>query len=579
MGEGQGGPEREFTRPFGEGDFSRIERVEGTSQEMREKQWKKEDEIGRHYDHLMEERKELTEKAEKLPLRDLSTVFDYEVANDEQIRTIRDEWVEKLRSETTFLKPLDKIGIELFKDDLTDQPAFEGERITFKSKDIIRRRVAEGRSVDGISSNFSQDTDIGFMQPDLRIQMWHFLKNGDIDPSSNILVHELLHRYHNKSGKRANRILTEAGAYYNGIFTDGSGHSMTRIADVLSKPREEEGYGMNKDKVIKALEVVSGMHGLGFPEDQINNLIATSHFDPKRQQFYPIFGLMKERMKKHGIDHLDQQALYDLLRINNGNQRMKARLAMAEVIESHFPLEELQEKKKATIDKRVSIPDYFVDGKKADAKKLHQLIVIPNNETYPYDPKGKRTGIIFGFFPTGEKYKGKETLMYQIGRFEADGKNSKLDFAKSAGEMKPFLDQLKQQGPKIDIMSKKLTALDSFYGDTFKDSALNREILRALISKEEAGEVLKELIEYFDNYLDAMEGQLVLIIGNKEYRKNPEETKKKVDSYALFLNKHLAFFNVLGLDLSKSHEKESEQASRVEELIGRVREKFDEEPK
>ncbi|MEK7508663.1 MAG: hypothetical protein AAB568_02290 [Patescibacteria group bacterium] len=452
--------------------------------------------IGKRYDALLAERETLSQELEKFEYRDYGIIFNSEVADDKKINEVVEEWLKKVRSETRFLEPIDNLGIKVFTDELEKQPNFPKEKITFGSKEVAKLNIASLTRGDGFAYTVKPEIEIGNQKLTKRDQMAGFLSKGLIHPAVSTLIHELIHRYHlNRTGGQANLVLSEAQAYFSGIFEEGAHFSSTRVINELSNP---DAYGYDSAQVIEAIKTVAGLYSLGKSEDEVADLIVKSGYDTEKNKFTPITEVVENLKKEYRLNEIDMQALDDIYRLHANNQRMKAQLLLYKTLKERFPQESLKESKKEALKRAIAIPRYWQEGKPVESEKLLQRCVCPMDKDFPYDPDGKRTGVIFGFFPD------KGAIVYNIGRYEAEGKESKLELAQSEVEIKKYLDILAKQAEILDFDDKAKFLSDFFTEGVAFDQALFIKVLKTLINKDEA----KEMLGYF---LPSMELSLKIV--------------------------------------------------------------------
>lgn len=453
--------------------------------------------IGKRYDALLAEREILSQELEKFEYRDYGIIFNSEVVDDKKIDEVTKEWLKKVRSETRFLEPIDNLGITVFTDDLEKQPNFPKEKITFGSKKVAQENVALLTPGAGFTYTVKHEVEIGGQKPTGRDQLAEFLKNGLIHPTVAAFIHELVHRYHyNRAEGNMSPVLSEAQAYFSGIFMEGPHFSHAGIIDGLVDP--EKDYGYSSAQVIEAIKTVAGLYSLGKSEDEVADLIIKSSYDSEKNKFTPITGVVENLKKEYRLNEIDMQALDDIYRLHANNQRMKAQLLLYKTLKERFPAESLKESKKEVLKRAISVPQYRQEGKPVESDKLLQRCVCPMDKDFPYDPDGKRTAVIFGFFPSENK------IVYCVGRYEAEGKESKLELAQSEAEIKKYLDILAKQAKILDFDDKAKLLRDFFTEGVSFDNALFLKVLKTLINRDEA----QEMLNYF---LPSMELSLKIV--------------------------------------------------------------------
>ncbi|MFZ5365272.1 MAG: hypothetical protein ACOZBH_03735 [Patescibacteria group bacterium] len=443
---------------------------------------RKREKLDRRYDHLLAERDGLYKELEKYSVRDYQIIFNPGIISEKEFRELTDDWIKKTREQTEFFSILDRLGIEIFTDDLDKQPGFKDVNIVFDSKEIEEKMIVDLQEYGGYTRRDVPRIDIALPKPNLLEQMHRFYSEGTLPDAVLILIHELIHRYHFRENMNTEVILTEAQAYASGLLDSGTQFSLISIASALALPEKEKGlYQFDVDKIIEALRTIIGLSSLGKKQDEIAELVATSRFDYKKKMFIPLTEEYLKLKEKYKLDENDLQALDDIYRLHVNNQRLKARLALFQTLSEKYSKEELVEVKKTIIKKIIARPDYYVAGKKVPALDMMQRWVCPLTSDFPYEPDGKRTGIIFGLF--GDISKSPH---FEIGRLEAEGRDSKLELAQTDEEVNKYLDLLSKYFKNISFEQKDLLFREYVAnGIYYEPKGIASQIIKILFNQEE----------------------------------------------------------------------------------------------
>jgi len=450
--------------------------------------------LGNRYDALMAERADLQVKLTQYDLRDFSGLFIADTVPKAEMRVISMTWLSRVRQQTDFLAPLDSLGINVFAEDLQNQPGFPDHTIIFGSKAIQKRNVLTFSSARGQAELIKPKIELLLPKPTLKYQLGTFLHTGVMDECTGALVHELTHRHHLRVNSQTDGIMTEAQAYFTEIYSLGTNFSMTDIAKKLTRKLADGGsYGYNTDLVIDALRAMATLYGLGMSYAEVSALIIQSHYDPRRNVFVPLTDIINEQLKQRHLDDVDSQALDDLYRLRANNERRKAQLLLFETLAEVFPVAAQRVERKKALKTTLGIPTYYDSNGKSEMpdKDFGQRVYSPNNEQFPYDPNGLRTGIVFGLFP--KKTEKGTVHEYRIGRWEAQNNQSKVVLAESLETTQSYLKILKQNSGDIKFIFKH-----ELFWDCVTSGAIGtpdaQSVLRALCSDEEGAKLVTDMI-------------------------------------------------------------------------------------
>ncbi len=492
--------------------------------------------IGQRYDELLAEREKLHKELEKFEIRDYGAIYNPEFLDDRGFEKITAAWLQRAETETRFFQPLQDLGIKIFTNDLERQPNFPDEKITFASKEIRRQKIVNLIEEGGHAKIFEPIIELMDPKPPLRDQVNVFLKKGVLHSTVSILVHELIHRYHFKrSPNYVDGVLTEAQAYFSGIFQTGPHFSLTKIARTLTTPEEESGglYEYDAGQVVEALKAVATLYGLGMSYDEVSNLIVKSHYDYGKKRFSPLMDVVEKKLKQFHLDEIDSQALDDLYRLYVNNQRLRAQALFFEIIADRFSLQDLRAAYIQMLRQQITFPTYYNAKGRPEypQKSLVQKAIIPGDDTFPYDPQGKRTGIIFGNFQN----QNDAVPTFGLGRWEADASTSAVTLAQTPQETKRYLEALRKQAKDIKLEFKESLLLE-YENYQMLPNPQAEKVLDALITPEEAKKILhSQAPNLTDDLTQMLEGLEKAALTNKKHAKKIQAYKQNLESKKRFL--------------------------------------------
>jgi hypothetical protein len=464
--------------------------------------------IGKRYDNLLAERQKLLKELSRYDIRDYNIFHNRPKFDELETKYgLTEKWLAKVRQETDFLDMTDSLGIEIFKDNLKVQPKFPGFDIIFDSRDVHARNIKEDLRAGGWAGRLDRPVKIGMKSSSLNDQLGYLLNYGGLTPSVEILVHELIHKYHTMHQSQLNKYLSEAQAYFSGILSHKVG--TVDIVKALIQPEKEAGlYRFEPDPAIEAMTTVSGLYALGLSGDKIGDLIKKSEEtsvtevkdkteQKKRVNYFGLTDYFNKIKRKHRITDIQSQALADIYRLHAGNERMKAKLILYQLIEQNVKPEERMVDFEY-IRTSINIPDYKINGKRFPAFNYAQQVYYPANEEYPYDSHTVRHGIVFGFFPD----KDKQGVDFRLAKLEAGKNDSKLEFCDTPEKQEKLLAVLRKAAPSITFESKE-NALHHFRNfihllDAGEQKKICFEIIKSLVTSEEYDKYLERNIFYDD---------------------------------------------------------------------------------
>ncbi|MFH2062915.1 MAG: hypothetical protein ABIJ46_02050 [bacterium] len=521
-------------------------------------------EIGARYDQLLEERQELVEGLKKFTVREYSVCLRPDIVGQEAFEDAVAEWKERVKKEVDLFRPLERLGIDVFADDLTVQPGFLDHQIVFKSRELLEEQVRYMRSVGGLARTRERRVDVDGPEPDMSQRMLSILFYGRLDDSIGILVHELIHRRH--LGKRPNidGELTEAQAYFSGLLIgERPNFGLAKTAETLVKPKDERGlYEYDPDRVNEVLMALAELYGLGLGEDEIGDLLVESRFDAQSERYLPLMGRLEQLKEQRGLtDEADAMALYDLYRLHAANQRMRVRLALFEVLDRRFSRDERLGSRRDLLRREFFSPEYCINGRPVQAGELDQKIVVPCNDKYPYDPDGRRTGIIFGFFPA----EGKDDVEFGLGRLEIDGLEGQVALARKGEDAQEILEDFRSAVKTVDPKLRFELVLNFWRDDLLHEGSLATEMARAMLVTDEDHPALVKLIsDQYSERVEIMLGDALAI--SESWRRSQSMERKRLRGYAEAIDSLNLLQSLLGVDFD-SQESFSEDLKLLRRTI------------
>jgi hypothetical protein len=372
-----------------------------TGKDFERRESEKTDIIERRYEELFREQEKLRKAIDTYPRRIYQATFFEGEKSEKKLPEIVRVWKERLREETHFLDVTDRLGIEIFVDDLAHQPNFRGLEIKFDEGEMDWSNKSDSRQIAGLAHG-GKSIEVRLKKTSLREQVKNFWKTEKMSEVEDVFVHEMIHTYHFREvGNRdIPAILTEAQAYFSGIDSS-RGHSMVDVGASLIKPEKIGGlYEYDTKLTIRAVKAITELYALGKTDDEIADMIV--EVDPDNEEWgISVFEkTIKEMKDELGIDEIDSQSLVDIYRLHRTNERMKAVLLLHQVINEMYPREDLIEDLQNGLRKRLtSVEKYKLDGHVHDMDISKQLAWTPINEDFPYDPDNERHMIAFGLFP------------------------------------------------------------------------------------------------------------------------------------------------------------------------------------
>jgi hypothetical protein len=503
-----------------------------------ENETKLERELGERYDTLLAERRELAQELGKYDIREFDVIFAEGAVERETLDRATAECVDRIRKRTSFLRSVDKVGIDIFASDLKRQAGFPDHEIIFKSGEILRKRVTTGRHVGGQAHAIFPKIEIAGPEPSVASRMGCLLLKGGLPQEVETLVHELIHRYHDlRNEGRTNEVLTEAQAYFSGPLSSGTDFGIKQTAEKLTMPESEGGlYEYDPDQTVNALSMMAELYGLGLDDGEIGDLVAQSKYVRATGSFEPMASELRRLKEERGVeDDADVMALYDLFRLHSANERMKVRLTLFRTYAEFFPREQRLETKRRRLQKVIGYPKYEIDGIPVPSHEMRQGVVLPMNDEYPYEMDGLRTGITFGLFPTdGRTYQVEGgNYGYRIGRWEAEGQEGHVELAVGEDEEREYLASLGEAMAAIGLEHKLSFFTDMFSLQLVPDGGLADRVAKVMLqNSDERKEITKKILEEIEPELDLMIEQLDQYLRRKIWTKT---AKKNVGRHEAWL--------------------------------------------
>ncbi len=422
-----------------------------------EKKDQKSRDIEERYDELLAEREQLATALSQYDFRAIQSLFfDVEEYPDEEITQLKDHWLKNVREKTTLFRGLDEMGIDVFAEDMSVQPGFIDTKIVYGSEDVLRREIKDMKKFGGQASAHQQQVSLREEHVPLRHRLAKFLKDGTFSEDMVTLIHELLHRYHQRKNVFTSGVATEAHAYFGEITGVGLDLSIVEIAHELHKNDEEAGlYGFSVKDISSALKSVTELYALGFTDSQIGDVIAKINEGKESDELQMLSAEVDREKKERGIDHIDIQSLDDIFRLHRKNELAKAQLALYQQIEKGYSQETLKNRTRDILRTQVSFPNtpFVYNDVVIEPPDWQFLGVLPCDEDYPYDFDGVRT--MLGFAPLPGKT--PDSQEYKIGKVTLEeGKDTIVDFADTKEEQAERIADLRAQIPLLNEYSKQL---------------------------------------------------------------------------------------------------------------------------
>lgn len=511
-------------------------------------------------DELLSERKKLYEKLNSINFTHcFSALLDNEIISDDIINEITEEWLNVVKSETCFLDSLDSLGIEIFKDDLTDQPNFDETILWGSDLNFEVRRPGSNLSLGGFARRGDMDDEVPTIEiatekPDLRSQLLYLAQEGALHPTVKTYIHELIHRVHTRENSSVSSELTEAHAWFSGIIDQGVKFSLLEKVNHLAS---DDGYGFDREKANRALKAVSSLSAMGVSEKKIAELVIGSKYDKEEEKYLPLEAEVDSMADELGVDELDIQALEDIYKINASNQLLKARISLIEGLTKKLTREGIIESKKVHSKKNLTtLPYYEIGGSKLPGNMFSQNVIVLDNEEFPYDPIGERHGVVFGRFLNEKESK----LEYNIGRTLIDSEGVvSLDMSSNSEDVEYYMNIVRENSSNINKESKAVF-LNNCINIFPELGRLGEETLSNVITKKDIEEIVT--FDFIEKKLSSLFLSLKSVSSNNLLQKDrsdgAETGKYLMDNIEKFLN----FYNIKVADIYP-------QIDLMKELINR----------
>lgn len=495
-----------------------------------EPEWTPENNIGQRYNKLLSERKKLEAKIAE---------HDYLVYNRiiftlplKRVEEITEAWKAKVRAQTSFLDPIDQLGIEIFKEDLTDQPNYPNAEIVFEDRDIKKHNVVYDRQVTGKSHVTKERVDILHPNQDLRQQLLGFIENNRISLAMETLIHELVHQYHthnlhSKKGEEE-RLLTEAQAWITGSIRSGTRFSMSRVINTFLELDAYQ-FDFDKDKAIDGVSSMVRLQALGVPQDKIAEVLRPS----EKSSFDKMHDLLQEKVDNSGLEEGDLQALDDIYRLQHENDMRKAQVLLCETLDEMVDREKLSNDISTVTQQGINMPPTYVDHQDMRDKLMTKRHVInPATDRFPYNPFGDRTGIAFGPYPDE---KGEN--VFQFGKWSVIDGSSKFEAVKTQSDEMEYLDALREHSKNLSFDVKLQFFNYEIFGQEFTDQY--KRILRALFTKVDVRKIGTALEQQHYDHLSALAEKIHLY--NRPLR------REAINAFKNYMDKQRELYNIFGI--------------------------------
>lgn len=536
-------------------------------------------------ENLHAEQKRLDGDISKYDYRDFQILLNPEDVSDSIFEHITARWLEQVRATTDYLKPLDSLGIEVFKEQLECQPAFPDHSITFASKTVEQKTLVDASRVAGLADRLSPAIEIKSPKPRLREQIFYLISQGHVGESVGTMVHELIHQHHFQTNAQIDGILTEAQAYFSGIYGNPKNFDVKKIAEVLTRKSDEKQaalYEFDSKKTERVLEQVAALYGAGYSYAEVSEILTASSYDLATGCFQPLTTEVERFKSVQNLNESDTEKLHEIYQVHAYNENARARLSLFQTIEKIIPLEKLRELRLEKLRGKLLKPSFFKDGKLfLYSDQFHQRVVCPIDTKYPYDPDGKRTGIAFGFF----EVEGQEQPVFRIGTWEATKTEARMkypedDVLEPEYEREQLIDDLRQQVSKIPLENKKDLVLE-YAAKTLYENPLIRAIVRTVISPGEWRQVIQEILPDFKEKTETLVAALQRLAKKSQTRtqlrrntygivdvsnhsldaKAYHEDIRKLQSYRHFVDSLQTIFDYAG-DKAEDYDQEFAQKFR-----------------
>ncbi|MFH0800114.1 MAG: GNAT family N-acetyltransferase, partial [Pseudomonadota bacterium] len=442
-------------------------------------------ELDDRYEKLLGERERLLDALGRYDVRLYDAVF---LGDEERTESIAQRWLERARRETGFLAETDRSGIELFGKDMGSQSMLPHRRIEFSSPELRRQQIQDLRPVGGTAG--LSNVRIVHEQPTLSGRLLHFLVFGKLDNITVTVLHELIHIMQHQAYAE-DKLLKEAQAYLSCFFADGS---FVGIIKDLVRPPEEKGlYHFEHSAARRAVLGIATLYGLGKSWAEIVGLMSND------EPLSALDAMLEAELHKGGFDGLDEQALRDIFSLQMRNERMKARLLLFQTIDDMYPAEARKKMKLEIIRGGVLRPIFYADH--TGPRSNEAGVIAPCDEDFPYDPSGRRAGIIFGWFLIDGQWQ------FRFGRYEANGSHSRVALADTPEEESCLKDKIRAHAPRIGMRQKEdmVTSGRIFLGSEngYEDKE-TRELMRLMVTRDEARHIFITSADYIAKQLSLM---------------------------------------------------------------------------
>lgn len=351
--------------------------------------------------------------------------------SDEELKTVFDRVISRLRSETDIMQAYDKEGIDIFAEDLRDQPNFpELDAIKFSTSPALlskekRQLLRKAKTPGDISTLIAEDgivcddmVDLKYHQqnmdkhaggqyshrdtnrrvyvldeePTLESRLNVFLKTGGVSGATSTLVHEIRHHVQDVSGVSSNSgdgisALKEAQSYVQHSLSNFS-ERMLAVFQTLS--RKGGLYEVDPNNAIQAVEFVERLNAMGVGQTEIAQLITKVDCDPETGAYLNLDLLMKEKLKERNIGEADVDVLQDVSRVLRRVKQLRVQDMARQELFAAIGEERLQECAKST--KPELLPFSDVSGEEKDPA----LVVFGTDKNSLLKKVGYKIGLDVG---------------------------------------------------------------------------------------------------------------------------------------------------------------------------------------
>lgn len=416
------------------------------------------DTLGERYNELLLRREKLLAEIKELNKTSFFGCLDEYTVGKAKINTVAEEWKSRSRSESKYFETVDQLGIRVFVDDLENQPIMEGGSVHFGSK-ILRRKNVLSLAKTGLHDRDAEAQyqnkiiRIAAPKPTLAEQVSFFLVKGTSPTEIDDLIHELVHQYHSNKRPNFDALVSEGQAYWNGLLQGGDSSELS-LHDLANHISGVEDYGnLKANQVMDLLRSVYILYALGLSFKEVARIVTASRYDEAVGAFLPLEDRVTAEEKKHGLGHLDTQALRDIWRLNATNERLEARKQLLVTMHNQFPESAREQNKKHYLESHILGVRVFTKNGPIDAREGN--VVYPEGGEFIVSPEEKR-GIFFGVVPEELKQSGARGFVLGIYHELTFEKVSEVQRLEDSDLSDQVLTSLSEHARTLSVEAKEL---------------------------------------------------------------------------------------------------------------------------